>query len=75
MGLTKLTYLIPFTTKKFWNSGRWISSVEVDHTPLADAIMIGDIGMVKVWINLILDSQTLTITIFKESFEKKSTVD
>jgi len=47
MGLTKLTCLIPFTTKKFWNSGRWISSVEVDHTPLADAIMVGDIGMVK----------------------------
>ena len=54
MGLIKLEYLIPFTTKKFWNSGRWIASCEVDHTPLADAIMIGNIGMVKVWISLFL---------------------
>jgi len=43
--LTKLQMLIPLATKKFWNSGKPIGSV--DHTPLADAIMIGNVEMVR----------------------------
>ena len=41
----RLKMLIPLATKKFWNSGKPIGSV--DHTPLADAIMIGNVEMVK----------------------------
>jgi len=44
-GFEKLEMLIPLATKKFWNSGKPIGSV--DHTPLADAIMIGNVEMVK----------------------------
>ena len=44
-GLENMKMLIPFATKKFWNSGKPIGSV--DHTPLADAIMIGNVEMVK----------------------------
>jgi len=43
-GFDKLEMLIPLATKKFWNSGKPIGSV--DHTPLADAIMIGNVEMV-----------------------------
>ena len=41
----RLKMLIPLATKKFWNSGKPIGSV--NHTPLADAIMIGNVEMVK----------------------------
>ena len=41
----RLKMLIPLATKKFWNSGKPIGSV--NHTPLADAIMIGNFEMVK----------------------------
>jgi len=44
-GFEKLEMLIPLATKKFWNSGKPIGSV--DHTPLADAIMIGNVEMVR----------------------------
>ena len=41
MALEKVQMLIPFARKKFWNSGKPVSTV--DHTPLADAIMVGNI--------------------------------
>jgi len=44
-GVEKLKMLIPLATKKFWNSGKPIGSI--DHTPLADAIMIGNVEMVR----------------------------
>ena len=43
--------LIPLATKKYWNSGRSYGSDingYINHTPLADAIMFGDVEMVKI---------------------------
>jgi len=46
MSLEKVKMLIPFvSTKRFWNSGKVLYSQ--DHTPLADAIMVGNIEVVK----------------------------
>ena len=42
--------LMPFAAKKYWNSGKTVygNVNEIQsHTPLADAIMFGDIEMVK----------------------------
>ena len=41
-GLEKVKILAPLTSKKFWNSGKKIRFSGCDHTPLADAIMIGN---------------------------------
>jgi len=39
--------MIPFATKKFWNSSKKFSTHSVNHSPLADAIMVGNFEMVK----------------------------
>jgi len=49
-GLEKVQMLIPLATKKFWNSVRKRDSD--DHTPLADAIMIGNVEIVKAFMPL-----------------------
>jgi len=51
-GLEKVQIMIPLAARKFWNSGKnprysYRKPDEVDHTPLADAIMIGNVEMVK----------------------------
>ena len=46
-GLEKVQLLVPLTSKRFWNSRKKISFSEFDHTPLADAIMIGNVEIVK----------------------------
>ena len=42
--------LMPFATKRYWNSGKTgygnVNEIQ-NHTPLGDAIMFGDIEMVK----------------------------
>merc|ERR1719361_723400 len=40
LGLDKLKILVPFTSKKFWNFGGL-------HSPLVDAILIGNMDIVK----------------------------
>jgi hypothetical protein len=51
-GLENVQIMIPLAARKFWNSGKnprymYRKPDEVDHTPLADAIMIGNVEMVK----------------------------
>ena len=54
-GLEKVQLLIPLATKQFWNSGKNARDYNysfgrgnklLDHTPLADAIMIGKVDIV-----------------------------
>merc|ERR1711997_659135 len=47
MSLEKVKMMIPFATKKFWNSSKKFSTHSVNHSPLADAIMVGNFEMVK----------------------------
>ena len=46
-GFEKVQLLVPLTSKTFWNSRKKMSYSDCDHTPLADAIMIGNVEIAK----------------------------